>query len=154
MRIWNLGSLEDLSMKVVTSQKPFIPSKRSTGPGTHTSAPMNVAMKVAALAAVSYCVVTVSGSSRVLTVPSFGAVEVTCNVDVGRPPLESLFSGRFSESWTHAKEDQLLSDAVKKPSVPDRDFLNLAHTAQHETVSEDAPRLSEGDIRRITRPKV
>jgi len=115
---------------------------------------MNVAIKVAALAAVSYCVVTVSGSSRTLTVPSVASVEVTCNVDVGRPPLEVLFAERFSDSWTREKEDELLGEAVKKPSVPDRDFFNLAHTAQHETVSEDAPRLSDGDILRITRRKV
>lgn len=154
MRLWNLSSLEKLSTTVVTSQKPFIPPKRSQGPGIHTSSPMNVAMKVAALAAVSYSVVTVSGSSRVLTVPNAAAVEVTCNVDVGRPPLEALFAGRFDNSWTRATEDRLLSEAVKKPPVPDRDFLNLAHTAQHETVSEDAPRLSEGDILKITRRKV
>ena len=102
----------------------------------------------------SYSVVTVSGRSTVLTVPSVAAVEVACNVDLGRPPLEALFAGRFSDSWTRAKEDELLSEAVKKPPAPDRDFLNLAHTAQHETVSEDAPRLSEGDIWKITRRKV
>jgi hypothetical protein len=154
MRLWNLSSLEKLSTKVVTSQTPFVLHRRSPGPGVHTSAPMNVVMKVAALAAVSYCVVTVSGSSRVLTVPSVAAVEVICNVDVGRPPLESLFARRFSDSWSREKEDQLLSEAVKKPPVPDRDFINLAHTAQHETVSEDAPRLSEGEILKITRRKV
>lgn len=154
MRLWNLSSLEKLNTKVVTAQTASIPSKRSQGPGIHTSAPLNVAMKVAALAVVSYCVVTVSGSSKVLTIPSVADVEVTSNVDVGRPPLESLFAGRFSDGWTYETEDRLLSKAVKKPSVPDRDFINLAHTAQHETVSEDAPRLSEMDILRITRRKV
>jgi hypothetical protein len=154
MRLWNLSSLEKLSTKVVTSQRPFIPPKRSRGPGIHTSSPMNIAMTVAALAAVSYSVVTVSGSSTVLTVPRVAAVEVACNVDVEKPPLEALFAGRFNDSWTRAKEDEVLREAARKPPVPERDFLNLAHTAQHEAVSDDAPRLSDGEILKITRRKV
>jgi len=154
MRFWNLSSLEKFGTQVVTSQTPFIPSKRMREPGMHMSAPMQLAMKVAALAAVGYCVVTVSGSTHVLTLPNVASVEVTSNVDVGRSPLESLFARRFKDGWTRETEDQLLSEVVKKPAVPDRDFLNLAQTAQHESVSEDAIRLSESDILRITRRKV
>jgi hypothetical protein len=152
MRLWNLSSFEKFSTTVVASQTPAIPPKGS--PGVHMSAPLNIAMRVAALAMVSYSVVIVSGSSRALTIPHPAALEVIGNVDVDRPPMESLFAGRFNDAWTQSVEDQLLSEAVKKPSVPDRDFLNLAHTAQHETISEDVPRLSEGDILKITRRKV
>ena len=154
MRLWNLSSLEKFGTQVVTSHPPSIPPRRVREPGMHMSAPMQLAMKVAALAAVGYCVVTVSGSSHVLTLPSVANVEVTSNVDVGRSPLEALFAGRFKDGWTREAEEQLLHEAVKKPAAPDRDFLNLAQTAQHETVSEDAPRLSESDILRITRRKV
>jgi len=75
-------------------------------------------------------------------------------VDEGRSPLEALFASRFDDNWTREKEDQLLSEAVKKPVVSDRDFFNLVHAAQHETVSGDARRLSEEEILKLTRRKV
>jgi len=110
-------------------------------------------MRVAAFAAISYSVIA-CGTAKFLTLPQ-SATTAVCNVDTNRPPLEALFGGRFNDEWTQAREDQLLSEAVKKSasSVGDQDFFNLVHTAQQESISEDIPRLTEKEIRKVTRRK-
>jgi len=93
-----------------------------------------------------------------------GAANTTTVQDVvyradGTPATGTLviswpaFGTRFNDQWTRTQEDKLLAEAVKKSASSDRDFLNLIHTAQHESLSEDAPRLTEGDIRKLTRRK-
>jgi hypothetical protein len=153
MRLWNLSSFETLGTPVLTAQPAFASVRKTGERRKYASSPIKIAMQVAALTAACYSV-AVCGSSTVLTVPKVADVDVVCNVDVDRSPLEALFAGRFTDNWTREKEDQLLGEAVKKPPAADRDFRNLAHTAQHETVSENAPRLSEEDILKLSRRKV
>ena len=109
-------------------------------------------MQVAALAAASYSVV-VSGSCTFLSVPQSSVVGTISNVDANRSPLEAMFEKRFSDDWTRATEDKLLSEAVKKAVAPDHDLFNLVHTAQHESLSESAPRLTEENILNLSRRK-
>jgi hypothetical protein len=109
-------------------------------------------MQVVALATASYSVF-VSGSCSILSVPQSSMAGTICNVDANRTPLEAMFEKRFDNDWTRAREDQLLSEAVKKAAVPDHDLFNLVHTAQHESLAEDALRLTEGDVLRIARRK-
>lgn len=151
MPFWNLSNLDALETPVLTPLGPSTPQRRAVMPGQYRSSPIRTVMRVAALAAVSYSV-AVCGSSDVLVV-SHEVAHAACNVDADRPPLEALFETRFNDQWTRTQEDDLLAEAVKKSASSDRDFLNLVHTAQHESLSEDAPRLTEGDIRKLTRRK-
>ena len=150
MRKWNLSSFEELGSTVLTAQPSFTSQRRDVGPRRCVLSPFNIAMRVVALAAASYSL-CVSGSA---VLPEVDGVQITCNVDEGRSPLEAMFASRFDDKWTREKEDQILSEAVKKPVVSDRDQFNLVHTAQHETVSEDARRLSEEEILKLARRKV
>jgi hypothetical protein len=153
MRLWNLSCFENLDTPVLTAQPASTSPRKVNERKIRVGSPIKLAIQVVALTAACYSV-AVCGSSTVLTVPEVAGAEIACNVDVDRPPLEAIFAGRFTDNWTHEGEDRLLSEAVKKPAAPDRDFLNLAHTAQNETVSENAPRLSEEEILRLTRRKV
>ena len=150
MRKWNLSSFEQLGTTVLTAQPSFASQRRDVGLRRCALSPFNIAMRVVALAAASYSL-CVCGSA---VLPGVDGVQITCNVDEGRSPLEALFASRFDGRWTREQEDQLLSEALKKPVVSDRDRFNLVHTAQHETVSGDAPRLSEEEILKLTRRKV
>ena len=152
MRLWNLSSFEKLETPVLSAQSAGTPPRRAVGQGQYLGSPVRIAVQVVALAAISYNI-SVVGSCKVLTLPKVGSSQMTCNVDPNTPPLEGLFKGRFGDNWTPAMENALLSEAVKKAAAPDRDFFNLVHTAQHESLSEEAPRLTERDILKVTRHK-
>ena len=150
---WNLSSFDEFETPVLSVHRATAPQKRSVASGSHRSSSVKTVMLVAAVATISYSV-AVCGNAKVLTV-SHPAVHTAGNVDASRPPLEALFGGRFNDQWTREKEVGLLAEGVKKSasSTDEQAFFNFIHTAQHETLSKDAPRLTENEIRKLTRRK-
>ena len=148
---WNLSKFDDLETPVVSKLDSAPAAMRSATSGQRRTSPLKTVIQIAAMAAVSYSV-AVAGSSQVLTIPH-EAVRAVSNVDATRPPLEAVFGGRFNDQWTKEKEDALLTEAVKKSaaSTEDESFRNFIHTAQHETLDKNAPRLSAEEIKRLRR---
>jgi hypothetical protein len=113
---------------------------------------VRVAVQIAALTAISYSV-AVSGTSTEIKIAQPLTQSAGANVQADRPPLETVFRDRFNNEWTQAQEDELLAMALKKGASPERDLFNLVHTAQHESVSDELPRLTEGDVLKLPRRK-
>ena len=154
MRLWNLSSFEILETPVMTAQPASLSLERRPGsPRFSRTSSVGVVIRVAALTALSYTV-AVAGSASVLTIRQ-SEVQTVSNIDEHRPPLDVLFGNRFDNAWTRGREDELLNEAAKKSSgARDRDFLNLVHSIQQESLSEDVPRLADEEISKLIRRKV
>lgn len=154
MRVWNLSTLSDLEPIVVGTFREKPPSRaRISG-----SSRMKTSLTVAAAAIAISSIVALrsprlSTTSLALVSDPGGLVQSVSRI---APPLESLFAGRFSGSWSRDQERESLEAmaATKRGSEYDeRELVDVALANQQESFDSDVPRLAPDKVARILKKR-
>jgi len=155
MRLWNLSDLSDLN-QVVVEEFPVTRLGRKQGwprPGSKLES-FRILVGVASVAiSLSFGSAIVNYST--VRLPNWTAA-VTRTAPNFKPPLDSMFAGRFNSEWTEASEKFLVSQIAENRLLgntanPAADIAPFVCSNQQESISVESPRLSLNAIQRIVR---
>ena len=154
MRVWNLSTLSDLEPIVVSTFREKPRSRiRISG-----SSRMKTNFTVAAAAIAISTIVAIrspylSTTSLALVSEPRGLIQSVSRV---APPLENIFAGRFSGSWSIEQEQESLEAMVATRRTSEYDegeLLDVALANQQESFARDIPRLAPDKVVRILKKR-
>jgi len=155
MRVWNLGTLDELEDRVVIKYQT-----RPSGRQHSRSSRVKSAFSVLAVGAVMTTAVLLSyprvSAVSMSVVP--GSTVVAQSLPKAAPPLEDFFAGPVTDGWSHDEEQaalQVMSATFTKkpPQFDEAEMVDTVLANQQESFATDVPRLSRDQVRSAIRKR-